>query len=469
MDMHITTTPDLDDRVGTPLGKPMSLPGAREASHRDIEDHLAEHGEAAASEIPSPEPRETLAPGVLRKRGRRKALLAPAAFLLVVAGSGAAAWTLREHLVAFPYHEMTAKLRNQLTLLMGPAPSPGSASTMPVPANQAPVEVGTKADMAPRTAVAAATPVAPAPAIVISPQEVKTALERSEFASYKLREAVVSDSPSPVAKPTEANLATPSVTAPAVTPPASTVSAAPTNAPVLIPAPVVPSTAPAANLAVVGGVAEPPVAEVGANKTSSPPAAAPAVTAASVKPRDAVQTAIELHPAPMAPKEIVNTAGLVRELGAQLEETRLRVSQQTATIAELKEQIETRITDFDTRLSLAEAGAALVRSAKAGTPQPNISPTSVAHTATATSRTPTSPTTVTTTAPAVPVTRSIKDYRIQGASPGMVVLNVINPSPGEAPALFLSLGEQVPGLGRLKSVQQRGTAWVAQTDAGLIQ
>ena len=65
--------------------------------------------------------------------------------------------------------------------------------------------------------------------------------------------------------------------------------------------------------------------------------------------------------------------------------------------------------------------------------------------------------------------RSVKDFRVQGASPGLAVLNVVGAAPGEAPVLYVSLGDQVPGIGRIKSIYQRGTLWVVQTDAGLIQ
>ena len=47
--------------------------------------------------------------------------------------------------------------------------------------------------------------------------------------------------------------------------------------------------------------------------------------------------------------------------------------------------------------------------------------------------------------------------------------NVVGAAPGEAPVLYVSLGDQVPGIGRIKSIYQRGTSWVVQTDAGLIQ
>jgi hypothetical protein len=35
--------------------------------------------------------------------------------------------------------------------------------------------------------------------------------------------------------------------------------------------------------------------------------------------------------------------------------------------------------------------------------------------------------------------------------------------------LYVALGDQVPGIGHIKSIYQRGTTWLVQTDAGVIQ
>lgn len=185
-------------------------------------------------------------------------------------------------------------------------------------------------------------------------------------------------------------------------------------------------------------------------------------------PRDAVEAATELQAAPLAPKQQVEVVGFVRELGAQLKETRMVVTQLKDTVADLKEEIEARTADFENRLSFAEAGNALAASARAGeAAQPPAVPASpappVAHLLASARAIPaTSP-------PAAPVSRTAKDFRIQGASPGLAVLNALNPAGSETTVLYLALGDQVPGLGRVKAIFQRGTSWVVQTDNGLIQ
>ena len=144
------------------------------------------------------------------------------------------------------------------------------------------------------------------------------------------------------------------------------------------------------------------------------------------------------------------------------------VTQLKDTVADLKGEIEARTADFENRLSFAEAANALAASARAGqAAQPPSAPAlpapPVVHTLASARAIPaTSP-------PAAPASRTVKDFRIQGASPGLVVLNALNPAGSEAPVLYLALGDQVPGLGRVKAIFQRGTSWVVQTDSGLIQ
>ncbi len=125
------------------------------------------------------------------------------------------------------------------------------------------------------------------------------------------------------------------------------------------------------------------------------------------------------------------------------------------------------MTEFDGRLGLAEAGAVLAQSARAAVPQPimTAAPVSTRSAAVARQSAPDAPA----AAPVSPVNRSVKDFRVQAASPGLAVLNVLVLGPGEAPVLYVALGDHVPRIGRIKSIYQRGTTWLVQTDAGLIQ
>jgi len=170
----------------------------------------------------------------------------------------------------------------------------------------------------------------------------------------------------------------------------------------------------------------------------------------------------ELRAAPLSLPEQIKVVDLVKELGAQLRDTRTEVAQLRATVAQLVETVETKTTQFESRLSLAEAGTVLAQSARAGNPE-----TSALRVASAGRVVP--PPVAAVTSPAASPPRTVKDYRIQGASPGLAVLSVLNPLPGGQTVIEVAIGSEVPGVGRIKSIFQRGTAWVVQTDAGVIQ
>ena len=181
--------------------------------------------------------------------------------------------------------------------------------------------------------------------------------------------------------------------------------------------------------------------------------------------------AAELRAAPLSPPEQVKVLDLVKELGAQLRDTRTEVAQLRTTVAQLVDTVESRTTGFETRLSLAEAGTVLAQSARAGQPEPLAAappfPPAL-RLASAGRAVPQTPSAAA-PPPAAPAQRTVKDYRLQGASPGLAVLSVLNPPPGGQSVLEVATGSDVPGVGRIKAIFQRGTVWVVQTDAGVIQ
>ncbi len=65
--------------------------------------------------------------------------------------------------------------------------------------------------------------------------------------------------------------------------------------------------------------------------------------------------------------------------------------------------------------------------------------------------------------------RTARDYHVEAASLGMAVLGDANSVPGQGARYLVSVGDQVPGVGRVTSITQRGTSWVVQTDHGAIQ
>ena len=212
---------------------------------------------------------------------------------------------------------------------------------------------------------------------------------------------------------------------------------------------------------------------------ASPPTQAPAPVGetrvlASAPPAataDAAKAAVEVKPAPLSQAQQIEVIGLVKELGAQLRDTRTRVSELHDAVAQLSKQVETRTNDFEVRLGLAEAATELSASAKAGATTSSGTTLSVAaivpahppgSRAAAAVPVPPPP-------PPAPERRTVKDYVVKGASPGLAVLSALNPVTGSPSVIEVAVGDQVPGVGKVKSISQRGATWIVLTEAGPIQ
>ena len=195
--------------------------------------------------------------------------------------------------------------------------------------------------------------------------------------------------------------------------------------------------------------------------TTSPVPVATALTPAAhpkqeaVKPRDPAQTAASLTPVPMTAPEQLQVLSLVSELGVIVRDLREENSQLHKAIDKAIEGQDAKIAEFDQRLSLAEAHGAIAAAMGAGKKEPSqpveqhaerkVEPV------------------------AVPVSTAIHHYRVQAASPGLAMLAATDPSPDGTGPIQVEIGGQVPGYGKVKSIVQRGTTWVVQTERGNIQ
>jgi hypothetical protein len=83
---------------------------------------------------------------------------------------------------------------------------------------------------------------------------------------------------------------------------------------------------------------------------------------------------------------------------------------------------------------------------------------------------PAAPVTVTPLAAALPAdgNGTAKRYRVQAASPGLALLAEIDRGGGDGAQIQASVGDTIPGYGRVKSVSQHGTTWVVTTEHGNI-
>ena len=61
-----------------------------------------------------------------------------------------------------------------------------------------------------------------------------------------------------------------------------------------------------------------------------------------------------------------------------------------------------------------------------------------------------------------------RNYRIQAASPGLAMLSVIDGGPDDRP-IEISIGTDLLGYGKVRSIEQHGQAWVVKADRGSIE
>jgi len=81
---------------------------------------------------------------------------------------------------------------------------------------------------------------------------------------------------------------------------------------------------------------------------------------------------------------------------------------------------------------------------------------------------PTAPVVLTRAETALPVGPA-RRYRVQAASPGLAMLAEIDRGGGDGAQLQVTVGDSIPGYGKIKSIAQRGTSWVVTTANGAIQ
>ena len=232
----------------------------------------------------------------------------------------------------------------------------------------------------------------------------------------------------------------------------------PTPAPTSHPAAVVPVTAKAG---------PPPV-------TQPPPAAAVVQLPNVVTPTGALAAAAKIEPAPMSPPDQVQVLELVTQLATLIRDERTQISNLQADEQNGNKATAAKLSDFERRLALVEANAAMASATNvpASPPIPTISPTAVALTSAkaalkAASQPAPVPAPAAAPAPAKKVTPEI--YRVQAASPGLAMLAEVDHSGGDGAQIEVQVGDTIPGYGHVIAVTQQGTNWVVKTDNGLIQ
>jgi hypothetical protein len=262
---------------------------------------------------------------------------------------------------------------------------------------------------------------------------------------------------------------------PAPAHPASETSAVPPVAPEATPPPAI-------DQAKAGDVARPPTSDPAAPpplaptpsadaRDLAPPAAAlPAEpglgAAAKIEARLAeLETAVqdrsnEARARLEAERAETRTLEKIAELGAL-------VSRMTGQVKDLQDKVQTlstgaeeKFADLTRRIAIGEADRAVASAENAGSRGSAASPKEKgsADGSEAQDR----------TRVKVAATDVKRTYRIQAASPGLAMLAAIDASPDDRP-VEVAIGMELPGYGKVVSIEQHGEAWVVKADRGSIE
>lgn len=175
----------------------------------------------------------------------------------------------------------------------------------------------------------------------------------------------------------------------------------------------------------------------------------------------------------MSSQDQVQVLQLVTEMARMVRDLRSQDAQLRTELRRRSTETNDKLDDFSRRLALSEARASMAAvqgdglgssaaPAEAGASQA-VPPLLVA--VAARSRV-SSAAPATGVAAAPPVARR---FRVQAASPGLAMLSEIDRGGGDGAQMQVSIGDTLPELGRIKSIAQRGTAWVVTAERGTIQ
>ena len=204
--------------------------------------------------------------------------------------------------------------------------------------------------------------------------------------------------------------------------------------------------------------------------TSATPDVAPVAAPVPAPAPDAVAVATSFRAASMTPPEQVQVLNLVTEMAAMVKDLRKQQIQLRADLAKSSADVTAHLTDYERRLALAEARSAM---SAADDTTGNI-PAKPVDTVSDPAVAPLKAMPVMVTRPVAVVPSALippapKVYRVQAASPGLALLAQVDRGGGDGAQMQVVVGDNVPDYGRVKSIAQKGTAWVVTTEHGSIQ
>lgn len=186
---------------------------------------------------------------------------------------------------------------------------------------------------------------------------------------------------------------------------------------------------------------------------------------------DAIALSQKLYAGPMASSDEIQVLAMVTEMGRIMKDLRNQNAQLRIDLGKSAADTAAHLRDYERRLVMAEAKRALSAAGEAADDAPPPAPTQSLADAPlpATKAIP-----VSMVRPAAVVTVSAgmatpKAYHVQAASPGLALLAEVDRGGGEGAQRQVVVGDSIPDYGRVKSIAQKGTAWVVTTEHGLIQ
>jgi hypothetical protein len=222
-------------------------------------------------------------------------------------------------------------------------------------------------------------------------------------------------------------------------------------------------------LAELNGATPPsPVAPAAAPPSPVPQQVGAGATPSPVQPADVVAQAEAVRPGPLTPQDQVQVLNMVAEMAHMVHDLKAQDAQLRADLRKASASATARLDDFDRRLSMSEARRAMSAAAAAGEAMPSAAEPpapAVVHPIAARP----APFTVTPSLPGSAGSPVSRRYRVQAASPGLALLAEVDRGGGEGAQLQVAVGDTLPDLGRVKSIAQRGTAWVVTAEHGSVQ
>jgi len=422
----------LSDAPALP-GSPSTMPPRARLPGED--DQL----DAGGLRAPTPEAGDRLAAAPPR-RSRRGALMSTVGIVFLLGSVSAMGYMQRAELERIPavQHVLAALhvggLRHPASAVVADIAMTAGRAARPLAHALKPLNDGT-VQAPPANAAASAAAVTQAPAA----PEATVGAPHAQKAQLAQFDALKSGTPAPATSP---------AAAPSGTVPASPTAPAP-------PAVKVAQSAPYAAAGTAGHAAPPAAAKPG-------PAPASAQARPAPVPANPVAQAVAMRAAPMTDPEQLDVLHLVTQLGVLVRDQRTEIADLRGEVSDLSDKVNAQLTDFDRRLSVAEARGAIAAAMGAGRAAPvhTAAVTVAPHPAPAAS--------AKTVAPAAPppLVRSVSDYHIQAASPGLAMLSTADDG---GSSIQVGVGDEVPGIGQVLSIYQTGNAWVVKTDHGVIR